>query len=526
MKNIKLAEDIIQKLVSMGVRTFCVSPGGRCAPFIEVLSRAKGIDIYYFYDERSCGFFALGRARRDQAPIAVITTSGTAVAELLPSVIEGYYSGIPLVLITADRPPSYRKQATPQTIKDPIALFKDYSCCSLDLYTPKHVDISSWIPKQGHLHLNVCLNEPLLDSDVQNLDFSKTSTKKGGSIYSDLSKKDHRGFESFFKKCKKPLIFVGELKEKEKPLVENFLKTSQQPFYLEALSQLHHIQERLLSGEKILNYAVKKKEIDGVIRLGGIPRSRFWRDLETTDIEVLNLSSPPFYTGLSRETFHFSLWDHLDLLKKHLLNLNNHSKNLINYDREQSEKWIKILEKYPMSEEAWIRRLKKSFPKNSHVFLGNSLPIRLWDQASLVCKHHLSVTGQNGVNGIDGLISRFFGECKKSHPNFGIIGDISALYDLSAFWIGKNIPPWTLFIMNNSGGQIFSRLFKNKAFLNEHHLSFSSLAQFWNFDYKCFKDFEGFRVDQNETSSLLEICPDQKSTDQVFKDYLSIWSDS
>ncbi len=522
--NIELAEIIINKLVKLGLKTFCICPGGRSAPFLEVLSYSKGLETLYFYDERSCSFFALGRVRRDQAPIAIITTSGTAVAELLPSVIEAYYNGLPLVLITADRPLSYRKQASPQTIKNTINIFKDYSYYSLDISEAKDLKIDSWLPQRGHLHLNVAFNEPLLDAIPNCLDFSNYPFKDSVPIYSDLSiKADRKDFENFFMKCKKPLILVGELRYEEKSVIEKFLATYDNLFYLEPLSQLQHLKRRLCSGEGILSYGLQQRAIDGIIRLGGIPRCRFWRDLEELDVEVLNLSSPPFYSGLSKKTLNFSLLDNFDLLKKYLLNLKHKSESLKSYDKEQSQKWKKILEKYPKSEDAWMGRLKNSFPKNSQVFLGNSLPIRLWDRVSFLSNQHLLITGQGGVNGIDGLTSRFFGESQSSQNNFAVMGDLSTLYDLSAFWISKNVPPWILFVINNFGGQIFSQLFKNKIFLNSHTLSFSSVAELWDLNYQSFKNFEDFNSFEYKPYSLLEICPDKDSTDKVFKDYVSLW---
>ena len=525
--NIELAEIIINKLVQLGVKTFCICPGGRSAPFLEILSHSKGLEILYFYDERSCSFFALGRVRRDRCPVAIITTSGTAVAELLPSVIEAYYSGLPLVLITADRPSSYRKEASPQTIKNPTSLFKDYSNCSLDISEPKDLKLDSWFSQRGHLHLNVAFDEPLLDGDSKSFDFSKPSFKISTSIYSDsFIKADESDFQKFFTKCKKPLILVGELRFEEKRVIENFLVNYDKPFYLEPLSQLHHLKARLSSGENILSYGVQQKEIDGVIRLGGIPRCRFWRDLEKLDVDVLSLSSPPFYSGLSKKTLNFSLLDNFELLTKHLSTLKNKNESLKDYDREKAQKWKKILEAHPKSEEAWMGRLKTSFPENSQVFLGNSLPIRLWDRISFLSDQNLLVTGQSGVNGIDGLISRFFGECRSSQNNFSVIGDLSTLYDLSAFWIGKNIPPWTLFVMNNFGGQIFSQLFKNKAFLNSHKLSFSAVSKLWDLEYQSCKNVEDFDRFKCKPYSLLEICPDKESTDKVFKEYGSLWNTS
>jgi len=112
MRNVDVARRLIGEVRALGVDDFCVCSGSRNAPLIAVMDRA-----YSFVDERSAGFFAVGRAKRDHKPVAVITTSGTAVAELLPAAVEAYYSGLPLVLITADRPARYRGTGAPQAIE-------------------------------------------------------------------------------------------------------------------------------------------------------------------------------------------------------------------------------------------------------------------------------------------------------------------------------------------------------------------------------------------------------------------------
>ena len=129
--------------------------GSRNAPLIAELAatgdRRPATVTANFVDERSAAFFALGRIKRDERPVAVITTSGTAVAELLPAAIEAFYSGLPLVLITADRPARYRGTGAPQTI-DQIGIFGSYAA----------TDADRWDGRRP-LHLNIEFDEPLID---------------------------------------------------------------------------------------------------------------------------------------------------------------------------------------------------------------------------------------------------------------------------------------------------------------------------------------------------------------------------
>lgn len=148
MTNLAAARALIASVRALGACDFCVCAGSRNAPLLAVLSDSS---VYSFVDERSAAFFALGRIKRDGAPVAVVTTSGTAVAELLPAAIEAYYSGLPLVLITADRPARFRGTGAPQAIEQ-LGIFGVYAS----------TDPATWDRKRA-LHLNIEFEEPLID---------------------------------------------------------------------------------------------------------------------------------------------------------------------------------------------------------------------------------------------------------------------------------------------------------------------------------------------------------------------------
>ena len=147
MTNIEAARRVIDRVRGAGVSDFCVCGGSRNAPLIAVL----GADVYAFTDERAAAFFALGRAKRDGKPVAVVTTSGTAAAELLPATIEAFYSGVPLVLITADRPARFRGTGAPQAIEQ-VGLFGGYATTDIDRWN-----------QRAPLHINIEFDEPLID---------------------------------------------------------------------------------------------------------------------------------------------------------------------------------------------------------------------------------------------------------------------------------------------------------------------------------------------------------------------------
>ena len=530
--NRELAEKILSFLISRGVRSFCLCPGGRSAPFVEVLSTLeKKLEVLYFFEERSAGFFALGRVRRDLRPVALVTTSGTAVAELLSPVIESHYSGLPLVLLTADRPPAQRKQGAPQTLKNPLTLFKNYTAFSLELSLKdlpsfsedSKTQLHQWSPQQGSLHINVPFDEPLTDNSPSKLKIPKNYLSQKPAIYPVIKKNQNfeKDVKAFLHISRKPLILSGELKEQEISFTEELLKKQRGLLYVEPLSRLGHLKNRLFSGEKILTQAVKQKAIDGIIRLGGVPRARFWRDLEKIKLPVFHLSSPPFYSGLSYKTFNHPL--NRESLKILLSFISHEGSPLKEFDREQLNKWSAILQNFPKSEPHWVWLLRNHLKEGSGIFLGNSLPIRLWDMVTLSSQKKFSVTGQGGVNGIDGLISRFLGECQPERSQAALIGDLSALYDFAGLWNSKRQKNWQIFIMNNFGGQIFSRLYSNPRFLNEHRLSFNGLADMWDLSYKQLTEPSDLTKLQSNTVKLVEIRPDPEKTKKCFQSYDSLW---
>ena len=151
MSNLEIARGVLELVRSFGVADCCICAGSRNSPLIVVFAAASDLTVYSFFDERSAAFFAVGRSKLSERPVAVLTTSGTAVAELLPAAVEAYYSGLPLILVTADRPERYRGTGAPQAIEQE-QIFGPYATR----------DPAMW-DRSMPLHLNVPFDEPLLD---------------------------------------------------------------------------------------------------------------------------------------------------------------------------------------------------------------------------------------------------------------------------------------------------------------------------------------------------------------------------
>ena len=157
-KNPLVAKQVLEEVISCGVREFCFCPGARNAPLLYPLANASGLHTYYWPEERSAAFFALGRIKATGRPVAVVTTSGTAAGEVLPAAMEAYYSGLPLVIMTADRPRRFRGSGAPQAAEQ-VGLFGCYALEMHDFEEGDLCDLSNWT-QRGPMHLNICFEEP------------------------------------------------------------------------------------------------------------------------------------------------------------------------------------------------------------------------------------------------------------------------------------------------------------------------------------------------------------------------------
>src|SRR5436305_1483504 len=162
------------ELARCGMCHACTSPGSRCTPIVVSLVRERRIRCFSHIDERCAGFFALGAAKASGRPVAVTCTSGTAAANLAPAVIEAHHAAVPLIVLTADRPPELREVGAGQTI-DQIKLYGDAVKWFFEVGVHEASPAAPrWIPtlasrahrtaahgRPGPVHLNFPLREPL-----------------------------------------------------------------------------------------------------------------------------------------------------------------------------------------------------------------------------------------------------------------------------------------------------------------------------------------------------------------------------
>lgn len=508
--NIKLSAKIVEQAFEWGVQEFCVCAGARNSPLVVLLEKAKNIKIYSFFDERSAAFFALGRIQSTGRPVAVVTTSGTAVAELLPAAVEAYYSGWPLLLITADRPKRYRKSGAPQAIEQ-VGIFSHYVEKSEDLdHTNLDHQFSIW-SMAGPYQLNICFEEPLIDSVIPELTWKNAAVK--------LRSLPANPTEVSSKNIVQPLVLIGSLRLDEIPAVKKFLEETQCLFYSEALSQISEnisSQQRIRGGEKVLQSAFESNLFDSVIRIGGVPTTRLWRDLEDKFLTIpVNSFCRNEFTGLARPSRLSLTIENLKYVKVQIDEVRN--EKIKKLDQESIQKFNQLVSQQPLSEVSFIHKISNE-SQGARVYLGNSLPIREWDLADRT-RSFEGVFGHRGANGIDGQVSGFLGLCSEQVQNVGLFGDLTTLYDLQSLWIANQISAKniSIIVINNSGGQIFNRLFKNDLFLNSHSLNFKSWAEMFGWDYECITDSKTQIVKSGRR--IVEVVPSAVQSNEFWQKY-------
>ena len=483
MGNVDRAQGLIDAVRAAGVTEFCVCAGSRNSPLLAVLG-ASGARLYSFVDERSAAFFALGRIKAHGEPVAVVTTSGTAVAEMLPAAVEAHYSGLPLILISADRPGRFRGTGAPQSIEQ-VGIFGVYAETSLETWSGARP-----------LHLNIEFDEPLIDAPYGVRRPEPPLLRRAAQPKPAAKPVAH---------SQSPLVIIGPLPGRHRERVQTFVKALNAPTYAEPLSGLREdpTLPLITSGERMIGLA----KFDRVIRIGGVPTLRFWRDLETLDLPVHHFTDVPF-AGLTRGTIHA-----IDELPEMA---GARDDAFFARDREYAERLHALLDDEPESELAMLRALSRELDPETRVYLGNSLPIREWDLVATREPRGFEYEGNRGANGIDGQVSTFLGWASPEYDNVCVVGDLTAIYDLNAPWVVPQLGHrrFRIVVVNNGGGRIFSRVaslravdpaVRERIIENVHDVRFEHWAAMWGID-------------------VVELRPDAAASARVWERYDRLWA--
>ena len=435
--------------------------------------------IVFEFDERMASFKALGLCRVSDKPVVVCCTSGTAVAECLPALLEAQYSLSPLILISGDRPKKMHGTGAPQTI-DHEALTKTVTRFH-EIGLEEFADLSLKGIK-GPVHINVLVD----DTKPHDKPLSK-----------NLGLSD---FKAFMKDCSAPLFLFSQEDRSMRPFIEKFKKLGI-PFYAESLSGGRDLST--YDSEKTLIRLLKDNAFDSVVRIGHTPLSKVWRLLEMNHKKLFSFDSRGMAAmsyGMVAPLSSHELQDHPEFWE---------AVTQVKFQLPESiESTLEtLLQKYPRSEMTILRELQNTLPEKSLIYLGNSLVIRFFE---LVQKKNFRLFGSRGVNGIDGQLATAIGLAMGTTEKVTcILGDITTLYDLSSLTsMPSNLQ---LVIINNSGGRIFDMLGLDRRTVMEHKRSFKTICEGFGLSY-VLNEF-------NSEAQVLELTPDHPSTMTFLKDW-------
>lgn len=492
--NRRMAEALVAGLEAAGVRDVVFSPGSRSTPIVLALARRPAIRRFAVTDERSAGFFALGLARETRRPVAVLTTSGTAAANLLPAAVEASLGHVPLVLLTADRPPELRDCGAAQTVHQ-VGLFGAHAKLTLDLPTPAAgVDLDDYWPRvalravataesepAGPVHLNLPLREPLFDVG-----------EEGGAPQVAVAPelRVHRGRAVIAEKAVADL--AGRLAAASRGLVVCGPRTDDRaaraivllaerlgwPLLADPLSGLRYRRgpaATLVDAYDLLlrddGFAAAHRP-DALLRFGGPPTSKpLGRFLAGADprIDVLVASAPAWPDPAYRAT---------DVVRADVEGLAVALAAGLPPSRPDGawlDRWLGSSRRARAAldrrldaddataglfEGAVFRELRRALPDGAALHVGNSMPVRDIDAYLGAAAAPLEVVANRGANGIDGVLSTALGAAAAAlRPTALVVGDLSFLHDVGGLQIAvRHRLPLVVVVVANDGGGIFSFL--------------------------------------------------------------------
>ncbi|MBT8203379.1 MAG: 2-succinyl-5-enolpyruvyl-6-hydroxy-3-cyclohexene-1-carboxylic-acid synthase [Acidimicrobiia bacterium] len=497
-------------LAGAGMRHVTISPGSRSTPLAITFARHPAIRHWIHHDERSAAFFALGIAKTTGYPAGVITTSGTATAELYPAVIEARFGRAPLVLLTADRPPALRGTGANQTI-DQVALYGNNVKWFHDAPLPSDTspDETAELARRameaattspaGPVHLNLPFAEPLIPQGsppAATVDGVPPATTRPGPGLSDAAVSDLAERLS----AQRSLIAVGPHgSPRQTDAVVALAAASGAPILADPLSGLRagpHDRSHVIGHYDSLAQAgfFDAEPPDAIIRLGPAPVSKAlntWIAAHpAVDYTIVDTMPWADAGGTARSVFKADPAAAAGQLAG--LVTDGPAEWMARWRLADSTAAAALHDaSSPFTELDLVAAVLDAAPDPATIWVGSSMPVRQVDLLMGPTPRRLRILGNRGASGIDGLVSAALGSAAASgEETIALLGDLSLLYDLTALaWAGRDRPDVTLVVANNDGGGIFHLLPQaplpefEELFGTPHGLDFSHAAALFDIPY-------------------------------------------
>ncbi len=464
------------ELVAHGVTHAVVSPGSRSTPLAIAARWVEGLEVSIHLDERSAGFHALGLAKATGRPVVLICTSGTAAANYLPAVIEAHYSGVPLVIFTADRPPELRNWGAGQTI-DQVHLYGSHVRHFAELPVAGEVDPihhrlatvravdAARSPRPGPVHLNWPFREPLEPSHGQPaVERSTVRSVRSAGVAVDTS--DVRLLNELARH-ERGLIVAGpaDISDDAAGAITELGTRLGWPIVAEPLSQLRRSGgTALATGDHLFKVGWADGHIpEVVLRFGNSPTCkplRLWLERSRPDHHVLvdpdeRWNDATFIGGAVVRSS-------LDALAPHV-EVDRGSTGWTNEwfvaEAAASRAIDHVLDDGPLLEAAIARTVSSVVPDDAVLYVSNSMPVRDLDSFAPLRPSPPLTFANRGASGIDGVVSSAAGAARSGRSTVLLIGDVAAMHDIGGLIdSARRAVDLTLVVPNNNGGGIFSFL--------------------------------------------------------------------
>ena len=493
---------LVDEFYQLGVRHAVFSPGSRSTTMAMLFKEHEGFETYMNIDERSASFMALGIAKAHKEPTVLVCTSGSAVAHYLPAILEAQYTGVPLIVLSADRPHTLLHVGAPQTVDQhkifgtAVNYFEELAVPQESHYYtyPRQVARKSYMKamdtKKGPVHINVPLFEPLVPELSRNhFEAGRSSFKVVKPNYSSVFGCDNRNnlthinnaidiahgndgtneINDLLERYERILILAGpQIDVDEADMIRSFGEALQAPILADPLSNVRGCDtskvvistyDALLAGQSLWH----ELKPDCVIQFGQIVVSKrvqqmvaSWDNVEYIEVNPTMDSMNP--TG--KTTMHMQA--SIDVFTN-LYGVKNDSPAYLgkwqHLETAGKQKLGTAIEEPSCFEGRTIRELQQHISDNAQVLIANSMSIRDFDYFWFSGESKAVLYGNRGVNGIDGTISTALGLAANGRPTYLVTGDLSLFHDLNGLAVAKthnlNL---TIILHNNDGGGIFEYL--------------------------------------------------------------------
>ena len=518
----------VDELARCGLQHACVCPGSRSTPLAVMLHQHPRVNVWVHLDERSAAYFALGQAKATRQPVAVLGTSGTATLNFAPAVAEAFYARVPLLVLTADRPPELQEVGAPQTI-DQSRLYGRHVKRCIEMPLPEAgPDVARYVrtmagramaacrtQRPGPVHVNFPFREPLIPMPQEHRPGERNAaplvTVTQGP--QTLSHADATELAGQLQGAQRGLIVCGPQDDPGFPEAVARLSTQLQfPLLADVLSQVRrgtHDRSCLIdSYDAFLRDSQMAPSLvpDLVLRFGATPVSKplqqylqslrtcrqlligpadDWHDPALVATDRVHVDPSAFCEALlsalpkrPRRDFGFaSAWRHK------WERLNAQTRTTLN---------ACLNEPPALNEPKVFAELDAVLPPGATLFAGNSMPVRDLDTFFAAGSRPVRFLANRGASGIDGVVSTALGASSVSPgPCVLVIGDLSLYHDMNGLLAARRHGlQATIVLLHNDGGGIFSFLPQAEAvasfeelFGTPHGLDFRHAARLYGLDY-------------------------------------------